>query len=141
MSDFQKIYKYINKTPENTNPAVLKSLIETEYAESGGASEVTIPVYIKSPEGESPTLLGSFTAYPGSEMSITGAPISTANFTLLSCELMNENPRNNYSWYGRYISGIGTKPARILMPCPDLTHITDNTTYIGVFINYELPSA
>lgn len=31
MPDFSKIYEYINKTPENTNPAVLKSLIETEY--------------------------------------------------------------------------------------------------------------
>lgn len=39
MSDFSKIYEYINKTPENINPAVLKSLIETEY----GSGEVYEP--------------------------------------------------------------------------------------------------
>lgn len=31
MSDFSKIYKYVTDTPENINPNVLKSLIETEY--------------------------------------------------------------------------------------------------------------
>lgn len=31
MGDFSKIYEYVTHTPENINPAVLKSLIEVEY--------------------------------------------------------------------------------------------------------------
>lgn len=124
-----------------TKDTIVQDDIEVEYTKSGGASEVTIPIYTQARGAESPTLLGNFTAYPGSDMSITGTPISTANFTLTNCQLMNENPRNNYAWYGHYVSGIGTKPAQILMPCPDLTHITDGTTYIGVLINYEIPDA
>lgn len=38
MNDINNLLEYINKSPENTNPAIVKSIIEAEYTKPSGTT-------------------------------------------------------------------------------------------------------
>ena len=70
-----KVIEYVMRSPENTNPAILKSIIETECAESGGGTvEVTVDIYSASAlDNPTYTKVKTITGYPGTIALINGA--------------------------------------------------------------------
>jgi hypothetical protein len=68
-----KVIEYVMRSPENTNPAVLKSIIETEYTKPGSAVEVTVDIYSASDlDNPTYTKVKTITGYPGTIALIYG---------------------------------------------------------------------
>lgn len=106
-----KVIEYVMRSPENTNPAVLKSIIETEYTKPGGGGSVALDVYTVDDNSENPPALLEHAE------NAPGAPYSTsvqgifASTEYISCEITNSTDFiDGQPWYGECGN---TKPGNI----------------------------
>ena len=152
MATKDEIFNYVMKSPENTNPAVLRSLLN---GVSGSNSTTTIPLYLwPSEEAEEPVFIRNINGVPGEEMVeyITEEDASASFDTLAEAggEFVDiNNPRTRAIFFGliQEAPGRNGRPNKISIKFYMPAQLPENTNCLVVWydtnkvVTPDIPSA